>query len=192
VGRFGFQRRITMLVGIDGTGSWSDSEYAEDNRNSLIAQLVRDMRGKYFRGPTTDGVSCHHIGVQVAHFITCNLKSSAGPVILAGHSRGGAICVIAARLLRADNVPIECMLLLDAVDRSWSNAAVIPSNVKYAYHAIRKDEIGSRPGFGHCGTSIESPGVLVKCSFNATHAAVGGQTFQGSCQAGLDDEGTRL
>jgi hypothetical protein len=73
------------------------------------------------------------------------------------------------------------MMLFDAVNRSLSlNAATIPGNVKYAYHAMRNDVVGSRPWFGHCGTSIESPGVLVTYRFNATHAGVGGTPWSGA------------
>ena len=168
-----------MLVGIDGTGDPNDFQYQSDNRHSLITELVRATRGMYFRGPTVDGRSSHHLAMEVAHWIVLNRKRIEGPLFMAGHSRGGAICIVAARFLRDEKVPIECMLLLDAVDRSWSHAAVIPSNVKFAYHAMRKDEVGSRSSFGHCGTSIESPGVLVKCPFNATHAGVGGTPWSG-------------
>jgi hypothetical protein len=168
-----------MFIGVDGTGNSSDFQYQEENRHSLISQLVHTTKGMYFRGPTLVGLSTHQIGKYVANWVMSHRESIPGPLFMAGHSRGGAICILAARHLKHENISIECMLLLDAVDRSGSHAAVIPSNVKFAYHAMRKDEVGSRTSFGHCGTEIDSPGSLVKCPFNATHAAIGGTPWSG-------------
>jgi pimeloyl-ACP methyl ester carboxylesterase len=59
-------------------------------------------------------------------------------VYLAGHSRGGAICVQIAKLLRPEDIRIECMILFDAVDRTLAlNAKCIPGNVVQACHAMR-------------------------------------------------------
>ena len=173
-----------MLVAIDGTGELSPTLYYQNNHNSLIAQLVRETRQnpkKYVAGPTLDGDSCFSAAWAIALDIKRTVGADRGPVFLAGHSRGGAICIAVAGLLRQDNILVECMMLFDAVNRSLSlNAATIPGNVKYAYHAMRNDVVGSRPWFGHCGTSIESPGVLVTYRFNATHAGVGGTPWSGA------------
>lgn len=174
-----------MLVGVDGTGdslvrsSYTDFEYQIANRRSLIMELTHEARGMYFRGPTQSGMDCHHIGVQVANWIIANRGRMSGPLFLAGYSRGGAICIITARLLQAHGMSVDCMLLLDAVNWSPNHAGTIPSNVKIAYHAVRRPEIGSRPLFFNCGMSIEKPGILVTCAFNATHGGIGGTPWSG-------------
>ena len=168
-----------MFVGIDGSGDSNDFDYQHANSNSLISQLVRTVRGRYFRGPTDVGLNTHSISTQVAQWILANRARIAGPLFMAGHSRGGAICIDAARQLKREQLSVECMLLLDAVDRSSCQASMIPGNVKFAYHAMRKEEIHSRTSFGHCGTFIEPPGVLKVCSFNATHAGMGGTPWSG-------------
>jgi len=169
-----------MFIGVDGTGESNDFQYQENNRISLISQLVRATGGMYFRGPSIAGSATHGISMNVVHWILSHRARFKGPLFMAGHSRGGAICILAARQLKLRGVTVECMLLLDAVDRApTGSAGIIPSNVKYAYHAMRNDEIGSRPLFGHCGTAIERPGKLVKLAFNGTHAAIGGTPWSG-------------
>jgi pimeloyl-ACP methyl ester carboxylesterase len=188
-----------MLFGIDGTGPWSIGQYRDEFKNSFVRRLVSQSKQwpkRYWPGPTLDGDSCYVTARGVALEIKCILGvDKHQKVFLAGYSRGGAICITVAQLLRRNDIKVDCMILFDAVDRlSAIGARRIPGNVVRACHAMRDDKLGSRWYFGHCGASIESPGLLLPQRFWATHAAMGGMPgtgdhpFSGSTKLPSSDE----
>lgn len=182
-----------MFVGIDGTGEYNENDYWNINHNSFVARAVHGSGEKYkryFRGPYTFGMGCERIALAVADFIsTIHQRSKTPePIFLAGHSRGGAICVRVARILTqvwdfpfpVKPLTIDAMFLFDAVDMSTTiDAAIIPGNVKRAYHAIRGSAIGSRSSWGNCALHNERPGLLIKRVFPCTHAGCGGTPWTG-------------
>ena len=99
-------------------------------------------------------------------------------LFMVGHSRGAAIIIHAARLLVSRGITVEAMFLFDAVARNLSlDAAVIPSNVRHCYHAMRDPAGNSRGSFGNCGTSAELPVDFQPRPmrrFFTTHGAMGG------------------
>jgi hypothetical protein len=104
-------------------------------------------------------------------------------IFMAGYSRGGAIVIHTAALLKSmktkDGKPIqvEALFLFDAVDRAVQlNAKTIPSNVRNCYHAMRDRRTMSRETFGNCGLSAESSktNLVKRNDFYTTHAGMGG------------------
>jgi hypothetical protein len=136
----------------------------------------RQAPKRYFPGPDLAGALCRFQAEQVANLATeWQHKFPHQKIYLAGHSRGGAICIEAARILRSAGTKIECLALFDAVQMElWFDASFVPNNVKYACHAVRDRSVGSRSSWGNCGLMIEPPGVLQAHSFRTTHAGMGG------------------
>src|SRR5260370_3302888 len=136
-----------MLIVVDGSGELLDSFYMEANAGSFAWQLFSQSTQApkhYFRGPSTLGFSSNNQSIEVASLIgEWTKKYLNQKVYLAGHSRGGAICIQAARLLRPMSIDIECLVLLDAVQRvfPWQqlvfDAETIPDNVKNVLHPVR-------------------------------------------------------
>ena len=92
------------------------------------------MRG--LRGETTD------IAREVVAMVRQwrRIRRPDSPLFLAGHSRGGAAVLFAARALKDEGVTVDAMFLFDAVRRvinSTTDAEVVPANVKRCYHAMR-------------------------------------------------------
>jgi len=99
-------------------------------------------------------------------------------IFMVGHSRGGAIVINAARIMRGRGLPVEAMFLFDAVARNPGlDADEIPSNVRHCYHAMRDPDGCSRLSFGNCGTTAASgvdfqPNPMRR--FFTTHGGMGG------------------
>jgi acetyl esterase/lipase len=177
-----------MFIGIDGTGPGDLHTYATEMREGFISRLVAAMRYdhlhcRYFRGPTLLGTEVRAIAATVVEDVRLYGRRDRR-IVLAGYSRGGAVAILVAQLLKsagwAHDRTIACMALFDAVDRDvYTDTAVIPGNVQYAYHAMRDRHAGSRLYFGNCGTRIEPPGRLQTRTFFATHAGMGGVPWTG-------------
>ena len=90
-------------------------------------------------------------------------------IILAGHSRGGLVAILAAARLQA---PVDFLALFDAVDRIWGPDGSVIRNVRLTYHALRDPDIGSRPTFGNTGRT--SAGRYVERHFRTSHGGIGG------------------
>ena len=167
-----------MLIGVDGTGPYFDRNYMGENVGSFVWQVVSQSRPPklYFRGPDLTGVTCLSQAREVANLAKeWNSKFPHQKVFLTGHSRGGAICIEASRILKSAGVHVECLALFDAVKMELSlDVSVIPNNVKYACHAFRDSSVGSRAWWGNCGLLVEKPGLLDAVPFRTTHAGMGG------------------
>jgi hypothetical protein len=64
------------------------------------------------------------------------------PIVLIGHSRGGAAVVMVARMLAEKKIPVDAMFLFDAVSRqSRSSIDVdkVPGTVRVCRHAVRNE-----------------------------------------------------
>ncbi len=94
-------------------------------------------------------------------------------IILIGHSRGCLATTVLAKML-SPIVTVYFMGLYDSVDRNQCLNSTVIENVKYAYHAMRNDEMNSRGTFGH--SSIKAgPGVeLTAKNFYTSHGGIGG------------------
>lgn len=184
-----------MLVGVDGTGPSDDRKYWDENHSSFISRLVRQAGGLanhayYMRGPTNLGLECAKQADRVATIIAARKIGVHGErVFLAGHSRGGAIVIVAARHLHARGIPVDAMFLFDAVDRSVviSGTNVFTPNVRAVYHALRDKGVKSRAWFGNCGLVGAFPGQLEMKRFFTTHAGVGGTPWTGDKPSTTDE-----
>jgi len=125
---------------VDGTGDWSDADYAAQMEHSFCRQIfdaVGEPAAKYLRGPSMDGLSVRTKAYEIADWV-----SDARPdrVYLAGYSRGASAVIYAAELLQERGITVDVMFLFDAVARHvWSTlgGTTVPSNVMLTLHAAR-------------------------------------------------------
>lgn len=183
-----------LYYGIDGTGPFFNKKYQTKFDSSFVNVFAREASwtiGRYNRGPTNSGVSTKSLGADAFSHVqqwmrTTRAAGGQAPFLcLAGYSRGGAAVIHTCKLLDAVNIPVDCLLLFDAVDRAISlfDVKQVPKNVRHVYHARRKSDTKSRGSFGNCGTSLaasqqatgpfETSGYVEKFFFG-THGAIGG------------------
>src|ERR1044072_5962603 len=123
-------------------------------------------------------------------------KAGEKAVFLAGYSRGGAAVIEVAKWLKAENVPVECLLLLDPVDRTgqvgmpWQNTPIVDT-VKTVIYAQRSSWADSRESFGNCGMTRQDPTKTVRHfdTFFATHGGIGGVPWTEPKGGGFINEG---
>lgn len=187
---------MAYILGIvDGTGPWSDAEYATAMTNSFCKQTDRQCgtNSQYWRGPSNEGGSVLSRARAVRDWIVGKLRSQPdAAVMLMGYSRGASIVIMTAEYLDELGIPVHSLWLFDAVARHiYSGGEVIPRNVAYSRHAVRSDDpelirryegsigIGQnpmRPSFGHTGmTAVRTPNGDHKHKiFRGSHGALGG------------------
>lgn len=184
-----------MLVAIDGTES-------RRARHSSVREFHAKYRGAkfYCHGPDRwiTGSDLWH-GVRAAlGFIMWNRKSlGRGELIdLVGHSRGGmGVIVLAQKLARIPGgpLPVRFMGLYDAVDRTPTlEFGTIPANVQHVRHAMRSSAARSRSYFGNTGTKWAHGVDYRQRYFFGTHAAIGGDPWQGDHPAQLNETVDRI
>ena len=187
-----------ILGAINGTGT-DGEQYKKNFENSHVKKISESGKfnsSYYARGPLWHGESTQSranlAAMQVKtqyefqmrmHKISEEHKTDKGstlynpkPIIyLTGYSRGAAAVIDVCNQLKSADIPVYCLMLFDAVDRSsLSNVDVIPDNVKFAFHARRDPKAQSRESFSNCGTRA-APGVTYKEKyFFCTHGGVGG------------------
>lgn len=182
-----------MLIAIDGTES-----------KKMLGSNVHDFYNRYqgpkryYHGPDL-WITGHDLWDSVRagfHFVEWNLRSL-GPgdpamvIDLIGHSRGGmGVIVLAQRLHEAPrgSIPVRFLGLYDAVDRTPTLAfGTIPPNVRNVRHAVRSRAVGSRTFFGNTGTSWDGAPRGWKRAFAGSHAAIGGDPWNGDHPEGLSE-----
>jgi hypothetical protein len=168
-----------ILLGIDGTGTLSNSAYRSDMRHSFVSYIVRSSPArarKYLRGPALDGFDMAMIVANGYEFVHLNvLVQPKSPILLAGYSRGGAGVVAVAARLAQDDVKVSAMVLFDAVDRAIGiDSTEIPTNVEHVVYARRDPYAFTRQSFGNCATRWHAPTRCEMKYFRGTHGALGG------------------
>jgi hypothetical protein len=97
--------------------------------------------------------------------------------------------------LSQENIPVECLILFDAVDRSLPGGVggvlqnrKIASNVKQTIHPMRNITTTlSRISFGRCGDKQEDPNMPhAREYFFATHGGAGGVPWTRAVVPGTD------
>jgi len=185
---------------IDGTGDWSDDDYARSMAGSFCKQLELGLSAcrvhapRYERGPSGDGYRIRERAARAVDFLQAYRGRR---LMLAGYSRGGSAAVIAARLLETAGVTVDFLFLFDPVARHLSgDSGTIPSNVGEAWVVRRRigapemdkydhsipgwtgfDLAGHNPVRNWFGTTatLAAPGVIVrKAEFLGSHGALGG------------------
>lgn len=186
-----------MLIfgAVDGTSVENDRDYARTFYDSNVHRLFLNWAHgpkAYRRGPnaldTRADISTWNQAQEIKEFVI----SEWGPyrrapvygkaVFLAGYSRGAAAVIEVCKWLKERDIPVECLLLYDPVDKSLGVGSVfnntpIADNVRNVIHVVRDPRAESRESFGNCGTKRENwsktkgPGPI---PFFGTHGAIGG------------------
>lgn len=179
---------MITYAGVDGT-STEEETYKDTYWYSFINRLFRNELVKftepwYLRGPYLSGRDTALRAEEAYKHVKAMWTSGkAKAIFLGGHSRGGAAVIEVAKWLKErDNIPVECLILFDAVDRTHTLGDIfqntpIADTVKRVIHARRNIPLSrSRLSFGNCGTTFEndSKTILFQEYFWATHSAVGG------------------
>jgi hypothetical protein len=189
-----------MLICVDGTGTGEGTtgdllfgtknrtaSFALEKAGSFVGMIYYGSHipnRKYYQGPDLTGMGPNFVWPQtVCEQIAQFWGQGDHKIFLTGYSRGAAIVINTAAMLTDRPMPdgtyasVEAMFLFDAVARSADigRAQVIPSNVRFCYHAIRDDHAHSRWTFGHCGQTMAGANTfLVKRNFYTTHGGMGG------------------
>ncbi|GEM_PF-816527 len=181
-----------IFGGVDGTGVWNDKEYENTFAESHVNALYKGWQEgpkEYRRGPVVldnrISVSTREQACRIFEFVTSHWKNAGKKaVFLAGYSRGGASVIETAMWLKKENIPVECLILFDPVDRTggvglpWRDTPIVDT-VRHLIYAQRDPATKSRPNFGNCGTEIEdrSKTKVSAKIFYGTHAAIGGMPY---------------
>lgn len=192
---------MDLFLGVDGSGAFGNETYAKVFSDSFVKRLANKgpfMKRHYLRGPSMTGVETMSIVVTGYAWMKtqvddCNRHKQQYRVFMAGYSRGGAAVVEIAHRLKAQGIKVHTLLLFDAVDQSLipdARADVIPSNVSYAFHAMRDPKAGSREFFGNCAKKFEGNVQAVKRYFFCTHGAMGGTPWSTVGKTGKIEEMT--
>lgn len=105
---------MKLLLAINGTGPYSDTEYASVMEKSFVRQMYKNWRGgpaAYIRGPAALGMTSADIGetmLKVFHKYMDALYNSRGDtnieIYLTGYSRGALIATYIANRIHEFNI----------------------------------------------------------------------------------------
>lgn len=188
---------MIIYAGVDGTSmNFNDPGYEVTFKNSFVNRMSRnELVGFsdtfYHRGPSITGHETYALARMAYTWVLTRWKTGqAKAIFLAGYSRGAAAVIEVAYWLKADGIPVECLILFDAVDRSmpglgggvggvFQNTKIV-STVKQTIHPMRDIwATGSRITFGRCGQKAEDESMpFAKMHFFGTHAAIGGTPWK--------------
>jgi hypothetical protein len=135
-----------LLAVMNGTGElfYNDTAYDHAMRHSFCRQMYDshafDHASKFYvRGPGGDGFSTLHRSHALRDWVLkTHARSRAGPIYLAGYSRGAWAVTMAAEALKAHGVHIDAMFLFDPVKmQGYPWGTVVPTNVRRVYIARR-------------------------------------------------------
>ncbi len=201
-----------MLIfgAVDGTSVENDEDYEKTFYDSNVHRLFLNWTHgpkEYRRGPnaldTRSDISTRNQAIAVKDFVVSYWGPyKRGPVygkavFLAGYSRGAAAVIEVCKWLKDYDIPVECLLLYDPVDRSFGvgnafNNTPLTDNVKNVIHVVRDHGAESRESFGNCGTRRENWSKtkgLGPIPFFGTHAAIGGTLWPDPPNGEFIDEG---
>jgi len=93
-------------------------------------------------------------------------------VVIVGHSRGGLVATLLARML-SPVVRVYFLGLYDSVDREPCLDGTLIENVRIVFHARRNPDVGSRWSFGNTSTQhrVEH---YEESYFYTSHGGIGG------------------
>lgn len=187
---------MIIYAGIDGTSDEKEDAYKVTFQESFVnvlsrSSIVRFSDAFYHRGPFTAGIETRAYAQMAFTWVVSKWKAGqAKGVFLAGYSRGAAAMIEVAYLLKPLGIPVECLILFDAVDRSTPGPGggvggvfqnrKIADNVRQTIHPMRDiPATHSRISFQRCGQTQENTGMPhAKEYFFATHGGVGGTPWK--------------
>ncbi|MGL5012511.1 MAG: hypothetical protein ACRC6I_21800 [Paracoccaceae bacterium] len=188
---------MDLFLGIDGSGPGDNKEYETAFSDSFVKRFWGKgyfNKSGYLRGPGMMGSETRALvnsgrAWVVDHIDDFKRHKTPYRLFLSGYSRGGAAVTEIAFELKGRGINVHAMLLFDAVDQSeLTNVDVVPSNVKYCYHAMRNPAAGSREFFGNCSTSAAGGVKFEKQTFWCTHGAMGGTPWAEAGRSGKIEE----
>lgn len=179
---------MPIIVGIDGTGgqafpgSGRNRAYDADFARSFVRRICmgRGANAQYNRGPLVLGGGLHTAVVAGKNFILAKRREMGDgePILLTGFSRGGLGVLMIAKELQQQNIPVEALLLFDAIDMyAFADVKTVPLNVRNVFHARSRADAGSRENWRNkdCGSNPHNPQVnYTERAFRCTHGAMGG------------------
>jgi hypothetical protein len=191
-----------LYYNAESSSAWNVTDY----KLSFVRRICNEyavVSSEWHNGPSNTGEDCRSIGLKAISTIDAWLSNNGFPknskralwdhpkIFLTGYSRGAAIAVWVAEQLQDRRPPVEidAMFLFDCVDRAWDlDVTGVPASVRMAYHAMRSDEVHSRPTFGHGAKYGVNAAGFESRTFFGTHAAMGGQPWRGDKPAGQTSE----
>lgn len=190
-----------MIICVDGTGSYSDSQYERDMANSFCKQICEQKglgNSVYFEGPGGFGLSTRGKANKALEVILDTYQDPRtlrhNPLYLAGYSRGGACVLQIAKWLvdESPGIKIKGLILFDPVNRDLNlnvDGLGAPHNVKTVYAMFRDKSIEhvdypgdpdryARKWMGTCAWYPQYPTMtaigLKDTIRGASHGAMGG------------------
>jgi hypothetical protein len=194
---------MTILVGIDGTGSailpGADRNAAYDVAfaNSFVKRMCdANPFARYFRGPLALGGELPEaIDGGVNYILGRRRQFPNAPILLTGYSRGATGVVVVAKRLKKLDIPVRALMMFDCVDRHLAfDADIVPNNVENVCHVIRDPAGKSRLSFGNDGLRFNPPTNYIQPvrMFMCTHGGMGGTPWTipaGKVSTDFIDEG---
>lgn len=178
---------MPIIVGIDGTFAnerfWEnrDKNYDAAFANSFVRKIAfQKNNAQYSRGPMSLGHGLLAAINNGKSFIETKRREMGAdePILLTGFSRGGLGVLVIARDLQKQNIPVQAMMLFDAIDMYlYFNVEKVPTNVRNVFHARSHVDAQSRQNWRKkdCGGNPHSPQVnYTEQAFRCTHGAMGG------------------
>ena len=179
---------MPIIIGIDGTGgqvspgAGRSHAYDHDFAHSFVRRIClgRGPNAQYNRGPAVLGGGLDDAYMTGKNFIATrrSIVGTGEPILLTGFSRGGLGVLMIARDLQIQNIPVEAMLLFDAIDMyAFGSVETVPTNVRNVYHARSRADANSRRNWRKkdCGGNPHNPQVhYTERAFRCTHGAMGG------------------
>lgn len=165
------QRNVRPLTMFDVNICHQNAEYQRAARESAY--------GYSFSTPSV------HLPVRVTTQMLAGqiLSTNQIRIVIVGHSRGGLIATLLARML-SPIVKVYFLGLYDAVDRQPCLNGNVVENVKYVFHARRHPDVGSRWYFNNTSTDYRSE-YHQEQYFNTSHGGVGGSFTLGQYDTGI-------
>jgi pimeloyl-ACP methyl ester carboxylesterase len=130
--------------------------------------------GGYFLGTSTARVPVQVTTQMLTHQ---PLSTNQVRIVIVGHSRGGLVATVLARML-SPLVKVYFLGLYDAVDRQPCLDGMVVENVKYVFHARRHASVGSRSYFSNTSTTYRSD-YHEEQFFYTSHGGIGGSFVPG-------------
>src|SRR5262245_24511821 len=139
--------KMIIFGGVDGTGVWNNDEYDRTFEKSFVRTLYKwwgHGPPNYERGPVTTDLKpadfTYYLAWRTYRHVLAHWKSDdETAVFLAGYSRGAAAVIEVAKWLKAKDIPVECLMLYDPVDRTlqvggrFRDTPIVDTVRKYIY-----------------------------------------------------------
>ena len=144
-----------------------------DVNSCVQSQYYRQYYGdEYSLLPAQQGTLRVPVQVNSAMLAHQSLSTDQVRVVIVGHSRGGLVATLLARML-SPIVRVYFLGLYDSVDREPCLDGTLIENVRIVFHARRNPDVGSRWSFGNTSTQHRVD-HYEESYFYTSHGGIGG------------------